>query len=103
MCVKNKPVYLKVARKYLESLEDAEDCVQEAFIKVIKYKDTYNSQGSIDGWVKRIVRNTAIDTYRRNKSKKVLYNSEITTSYDAVDEPEYHIDDDISMVLVSDA
>jgi len=102
-CVKNKPVYLKVARKYLESLEDAEDCVQEAFIKVIKYKDTYNSQGSIDGWVKRIVRNTAIDTYRRNKSKKVLYNSEITASYDAADEPEYHIDDDISMVLVYDA
>jgi RNA polymerase sigma factor (sigma-70 family) len=103
MCVKNKPVYLRVARKYLESLEDAEDCVQEAFIKIIKHKDTYNSSGSIDGWVKRIVRNTAIDTYRKNKSKKVLYNSEITDSYEASDEPEYHIDDDIPIELVYDA
>ena len=88
VCFQNHSMYVRVAYKYLKSLEDAEDCVQEAFLKVLKNKHTYNSTGSVEGWVKRIVINTAIDRYRRKTSAKVVYDSERVNSFKGSEEVE---------------
>jgi len=88
ICFQNHSMYVRVAYKYLKSLEDAEDCVQEAFLKVLKNKHTYNSTGSVEGWVKRIVINTAIDRYRRKTSAKVVYDTEKVNSFKGSEEVE---------------
>ena len=88
VCFQNHSMYVRVARKYLGSLEDAEDCVQEAFLKVIRYKGTFNNVGSLEGWIKRIVINTAIDSYRRRKTQKVTYDTDLVDRYDYAEEEE---------------
>jgi len=88
VCFQNHSMYVRVARKYLGSLEDAEDCVQEAFLKVIRYKGTFNNVGSLEGWIKRIVINTAIDSYRRRRTNKVTYDTDLVDRYDHAEEEE---------------
>lgn len=103
VCNNNYTQYIAVARKYLGSLEDAEDCVQEAFLKVIRYKDSFNNVGSLEGWIKRIVINTAIDSYRRRKTQKVTYDTDLVDRYDYAEEEEKPYMEGIPNQLVVDA
>ena len=103
VCNNNYTQYIAVARKYLGSLEDAEDCVQEAFLKVIRYKDSFNNVGSLEGWIKRIVINTAIDSYRRRKTQKVTYDTDLVDRYDYAEEEEKPYMEGIPNQLVIDA
>ncbi|MGZ3866465.1 MAG: RNA polymerase sigma factor [Bacteroidia bacterium] len=54
-----------VSLGYVNSHDDAKDVLQEAFIKVFESLKKYNGQGSFEGWIRRIVVNTAIDFYRK--------------------------------------
>ena len=103
VCNNNYTQYIAVAKKYLGSLEDAEDCVQEAFLKVIRYKDSFNNVGSLEGWIKRIVINTAIDSYRRRKTQKVTYDTDLIDRYDHAEEEEKPYMEGIPNQLVVDA
>ena len=103
VCFQNHSMYVRVARKYLGSLEDAEDCVQEAFLKVIRYKGTFNNVGSLEGWIKRIVINTAIDSYRRRRTNKVTYDTDLVDRYDYAEEEEKPYMEGIPNQLVIDA
>jgi RNA polymerase sigma factor (sigma-70 family) len=103
VCFQNHSMYVRVAYKYLKSLEDAEDCVQEAFLKVLKNKHTYNSTGSVEGWVKRIVINTAIDRYRRKTSAKVVYDTEKVNSFKGSEEVETPYGEGIPHKMVLEA
>tara|TARA_R110000868_G_scaffold111399_1_gene300923 strand:- start:8649 stop:9095 length:447 start_codon:yes stop_codon:yes gene_type:complete len=91
-----------VSKKYLGSLEDAEDSVQEAFLKIITYH-SLDSIKSVDGWVKRVVVNTAIDNYRRKKAKPLIYNSDIVELHDFSDEDEEVYINNIPNKLVLEA
>lgn len=58
-----------VCKRYARDNDEAEDIVQEGFIKVFDNLYRYEVSGSIEGWVRRIFVNTAIDHYRKNKNK----------------------------------
>lgn len=45
----------------------AQDILQESFIKVFKNISQFKNEGSLEGWIRRIVTNTAIDHIRKNK------------------------------------
>jgi len=51
--------------KYSKTREEAEDNLQEAFLTIFKKIDQFKSKGSFEGWMKRIVINTALQTYRQ--------------------------------------
>ena len=55
---------LVIAMRYTKTREEAEDILQDAFVKVFHNINTYNEKGSFEGWLKRIVQNTAINYYR---------------------------------------
>lgn len=103
VCNDNYSQYIAVAKNYLGSLEDAEDCVQEAFLKVIRYKDSFSNVGSLEGWIKRIVINTAIDSYRRRRTNKVTYDTDLVDRYDYAEEEEAPYMEGIPNQLVVDA
>jgi RNA polymerase sigma factor (sigma-70 family) len=63
---------LGVAMRYTGNLAEAEDVLQDSFIKVFHSIGSYQKKGSFEGWLKRIVQNTAINTYR-NKLKFEIY------------------------------
>ncbi|HEY0751343.1 MAG TPA: RNA polymerase sigma factor [Chitinophagaceae bacterium] len=54
-----------VCLRYAGSTEEAEDILQEGFIKVFKKISSYRGDGSFEGWIRRIFVNTAIEHFRR--------------------------------------
>ena len=61
------PRMYAVCLRYAANATEAEDILQEGFIKVFKKLDTFRSEGSFEGWVRRIFVNTAIEHFRRKK------------------------------------
>lgn len=59
---------MAVALRYTSDEDEAKDVLQDGFIKVFQKMSHYNDTGSFEGWVRRIVVNTAIDHFRKNKS-----------------------------------
>ena len=53
--------------RYAKNQDEAQDMVQNGFIKIFKKLDVYNFEGSLEGWIRRIMVNTAIDQIRKNK------------------------------------
>jgi RNA polymerase sigma-70 factor (ECF subfamily) len=61
--------------RYAGSRDEAEDIVQEGFIKVFQKISSFRREGSFEGWIKRIMINQALNHYR--KSRKQPYHSVI--------------------------
>jgi RNA polymerase sigma-70 factor (ECF subfamily) len=55
-----------VCLRYSNTHEDAEDVMQEGFIKIFKSISQFRGEGSFEGWVRRIFVHTAIEVYRKN-------------------------------------
>lgn len=56
-----------VCQRYAHTSLEADDILQNSFVKVFTKHDLYDGKGSLEGWIKRIVVNTAIETHRQNK------------------------------------
>ena len=61
------PRMFAVCLRYAGNSEEAEDILQEGFIKIFKKLDSFRSEGSFEGWVRRIFVNTAIEHFRRKR------------------------------------
>lgn len=60
------PKMMSVCLRYMRDEQEAEDVLQDGFIKVFQKLNAYESTGSLEGWVRRIMVNTALDQIRRN-------------------------------------
>ena len=58
-----------VCLRYAQTTLEAEDILQNGFIKVFTKNHLYDGKGSLEGWIKRIMVNTAIESYRQTKEK----------------------------------
>lgn len=61
-----RPRALSVAFKVLRNPDDAEDAVQDAFLKVWRYLDRFEGRSSFATWIHRIVMNASLDLLRRH-------------------------------------
>jgi RNA polymerase sigma-70 factor (ECF subfamily) len=61
-----------VCYRYASDRDEADELVQQGFIKLYKNLGRYEFKGSFDGWIRRIFVNTAIDYIRKNKKKPLL-------------------------------
>lgn len=61
------PRMYAVCLRYAGNGEEAQDILQEGFIKVFKKLDSFRGDGSFEGWIRRIFVNTAIEHFRRKK------------------------------------
>ena len=59
------PKMYGVCLRYAANAEEAEDILQEGFIKVFKKIGSYRGDGSFEGWIRRIFVNTAIEHFRK--------------------------------------
>lgn len=58
---------LAVCYRYAHNREDAEDMLQEGFIKVFLQIHTFENRGAFEGWVRRIIVHTCINILKKNK------------------------------------
>jgi len=54
-----------ICLRYCHSEEEAQDILQDSFVKIFTKLDTFQYSGSFEGWLRRIVTNTAIEYYRK--------------------------------------
>ncbi len=59
------PKMLSVCLRYAKSTEQAEDVLQDAFVKVFSKLEKFNGEGSLEGWIRRIMVNTSLDQIRK--------------------------------------
>ncbi len=60
-------VMLAVCLRYAQNRDEAEDILQEAFLKIFQNIGSYRKEGSFEGWMKRIMINHALNYYRKNR------------------------------------
>lgn len=61
------PKMLAVCFRFAHSREDAEDMLQEGFIKVFLQIHTFQNKGAFEGWIRRIIVHTCINNLKKNK------------------------------------
>ena len=59
------PKMYAVCLRYSNNADDAQDLLQEGFVKIFKNLDKFRAEGSFEGWVRRVFVNTSIEHYRR--------------------------------------
>ena len=66
---------MSVCMRYAKDRDEAKDILHEGYIKVFDKLKNFGSKGSFEGWVRRIMVNTAIDHLRRNKHEYLIVNT----------------------------
>jgi RNA polymerase sigma factor (sigma-70 family) len=79
---------LGVCLRYTKNREEAEDVLQEGFIKLFQAIQNYAGTGSFEGWIRKIMVNTALEALRK---KKIHYSSADIQNL----EDQYEADQDI--------
>ena len=61
------PRMLGVCYRFPKNREDAEDMLQEGFIKIFTQLHQYRNEGALEGWIRRIIVHTCINILKKNK------------------------------------
>jgi len=61
------PKMLSVCYRFAHNREDAEDMLQEGFIKIFSQMHTFGNRGAFEGWIRRIMVHTCINILKKNK------------------------------------
>jgi len=65
-------VFLKVCARYARDMQDAEQLLNDGFLKVFLNISSYKNKGSFAGWMRRIMVNTCLDHLRSNYLKDTM-------------------------------
>jgi len=93
-------IMLGICLRYSKNLAEAEDVLQEGFLKVFNNINTLKDIGAINGWIKRIMINTAIT---QSKKKKIYFeeiNEEMVTESDPDEEAFLPVDPEILIGII---
>lgn len=82
---RHRKMVLSVALNITGNREDAEEAVQDVFIKALRYLPTFRGDSNFGTWLYRIARTTALDQLRRQRFDSV--------SLDAPESPAFHLQD----------
>ncbi len=65
-------LFLKVCARYAKNMQDAEQLLNDGFLKIFTQIDKYGNTGSFEGWMKRVVVNTCLDYLRSTYLKEEM-------------------------------
>ena len=80
------PVLLGVCIRYASDRDEAEDILQDGFLKVFDHLEDFGGYGSLVNWMRKIMVNTAITNYHR--TLKHRYHSDYSEVQDQIGFPE---------------
>lgn len=103
-CVAGKPVaqrmlyeryadrMMGVCVRYARDYDEAADVMQEGFLRVFKKLHTFRHEGSLEGWIRRVIVNVAVRHYQKNSRLYIVNEME-----EAENQPGYDdIEDDLA-------
>jgi len=75
-----------ICLRYSKNEEEAQDILQDSFVKIFTKLYTYQFTGSFEGWLKRITTNTSIEYYRKKidleKIEDISFSPYLSVEYD---------------------
>ena len=85
---------LAVCSRYARNKDEAEDLLQEGFLKVFQKISSFRREGSFEGWMKRIMINNALNEIKKNRKAPFLEDIEVINETQIVDpgEPAGNLD-----------
>lgn len=91
---KYAPTMFAITLRYAKNSMEAEDMLQEGFIRVFQNLDKFRYEGSLEGWIRKIIVNTAINFYKAN----IRYNQaqEIDTAVHCTSELVAYVNDKLT-------
>ena len=89
-----------VAMRYLRNEADAEDMVQEAFIKAFQKLDQFRGEVTFGAWLKRIVINRCLDFLKTQKERLIALNE---GHIHIVEDEDWTVEDTVSVEQVKKA
>lgn len=70
------PKLLGLCVRYMQDRDEAEDVMQDAFVKIFTHLHSYKGTGSFEGWAKRIAANTALTALK--KKNRIYFERNLT-------------------------
>ena len=64
------------ALKYTRDEDKAKDLAQETILKALKNRDKFRTNTNLKGWLKVILKNTFINSYRKKSNQMISYKSD---------------------------
>jgi RNA polymerase sigma-70 factor (ECF subfamily) len=92
-----------VAKRFVKHDAEAEDVVQDAFIKAFSKLHQYNAEVTFGAWLKRIVVNTSIDALKSKKQRLVDLEDVHLKVVDTRDDDKWLVDDAVSIDEIKEA
>ncbi len=94
---------LGVCHRYARNAADAEDILQDAFMKVFDKLGQFKFEGSFEGWIRKIVVNTALKKYSLSRYDKEVVGYELKDRDEGMMEPAAynHLTEKDLMVLIN--
>ncbi|HZY79842.1 MAG TPA: RNA polymerase sigma factor [Cyclobacteriaceae bacterium] len=90
-----------LCRRYTRNREEAEDVLQESFIKIFSKFHQVESADKIEGWMKSVAVRTAIDHYNKNKKDRQLYDPGDAAVLKVESVPVDQVSDDYLVMLIN--
>lgn len=87
-----------ICLRYASHAEEAQDILQDGFIKIFSKLDTYKREGSFEGWMKRIIIHTAIEYYRKKKDISTLDDVQLGLEYAISDEKNLEVEEILKLI-----
>jgi len=60
------PKMFSVCLRYMKKSDEAEDVLQDSFVKIFQKLSDFKNEGVLEGWIRRIVVNSCLDQIRKN-------------------------------------
>jgi RNA polymerase sigma-70 factor (ECF subfamily) len=90
---------MSTSYRYMGNRDEADEVLQEGFIKIFNKLTTYNFSVNIEAWMKRIIINLAIDKLRERKQKRRIILSDQDSTFKTTDHDEISDFDKYSLVI----
>lgn len=65
-----------VCLRYCKDADDAQDLLQDGFVKIFKNLEKFRGEGSFEGWIRRIFVNTSIEHFRKSVKNLTVADSQ---------------------------
>ncbi|WP_299393512.1 RNA polymerase sigma factor [uncultured Gelidibacter sp.] len=78
--------------KYSKNYAEAQDNLQDAFVTIFQKMDQFSHKGSLEGWMKRITINTALQRYRSVGVFDIVHEDQIEDAEVEIDDDEVSLD-----------
>ena len=92
-----------ICYRYAKDGDEAKDLLQDGYMKIFRSLHKYNFSGSLEGWMRRLMINSAIDHYRKHKNVFSLSETSANMIIEEEDNGDHEIYDSFNTQMIMEA